>query len=247
MKAFGVFNTPNHAASDSYIRAVLGPVDGIPVLLPAAGEALVPGILPRLDGLILTGSRSNVGPDHYSGPAHAEGTPEDPARDSTTLPLIRAALAEGVPLLAICRGFQELNVALGGTLDQRIQDLPGRFDHSTPSDQKLANLRTAKAHAVRLAPGSALARLAGGEVLAVNSLHNQGIAKLSPRLIAEAWAPDGTIEAVRVRDVPGLALGVQWHPEYDWQHDAVSRGLFEIFGLAAKDWATRPHLAQAAE
>ena len=247
MKAFGVFNTPNHAASDSYIRAVLGPVDGIPVLLPAAGEALVPGILPRLDGLILTGSRSNVGPDHYSGPAHAEGTPEDPARDSTTLPLIRAALAEGVPLLAFCRGFQELNVALGGTLDQRIQDLPGRFDHSTPSDQKLANLRTAKAHAVRLAPGSALARLAGGEVLAVNSLHNQGIAKLSPRLIAEAWAPDGTIEAVRVRDVPGLALGVQWHPEYDWQHDAVSRGLFEIFGLAAKDWATRPHLAQAAE
>ena len=247
MKAFGVFNTPNHAASDSYIRAVLGPVDGIPVLLPAAGEALVPGILPRLDGLILTGSRSNVGPDHYSGPAHAEGTPEDPARDSTTLPLIRAALAEGVPLLAICRGFQELNVALGGTLDQRIQDLPGRFDHSTPSDQKLANLRTAKAHAVRLAPSSALARLAGGEVLAVNSLHNQGIAKLSPRLIAEAWAPDGTIEAVRVRDVPGLALGVQWHPEYDWQHDAVSRGLFEIFGLAAKDWATRPHLAQAAE
>jgi len=247
MKAFGVFNTPNHAASDSYVRAVLGPVDGIPVLLPAAGEALVPGILPRLDGLILTGSRSNVCPDHYRGPAHAEGTPEDLARDSTTLPLIRAALAAGVPLLAICRGFQELNVALGGTLDQRIQDLPGRFDHSTPADQKLAVLRTAKAHAVRLVPGSAFAKLAGGETLAVNSLHNQGIARLAPRLVAEAWAPDGTVEAVRVRDVPGFALGVQWHPEYDWQQDETSRGLFETFGRAAKDWAARLHMAQAAE
>jgi putative glutamine amidotransferase len=247
VKPFGVFGTPNHAASDSYVRAVLGPVGGIPVLLPAAGEALVPGILPRLDGLILTGSRSNVCPEHYQGPAHAEGTPEDPARDSTTLPLIRAAIAAGVPLLAICRGFQELNVALGGSLDQRIQDLPGRFDHSTPADQPLARLRTAKAHAVRLAPGAALAELAGGEELAVNSLHNQGIARLAPRLVAEAWAPDGTIEAVRVRGAPGFALGVQWHPEYDWLQDAVSRGLFELFGRAAKDWAAQRHMAQAAE
>ena len=226
---------------------MLGPVDGIPVLLPAAGEALVPGILPRLEGLILTGSRSNVCPDHYEGPAHAEGTPEDIARDSTTLPLIRAALAAGVPLLAICRGFQELNVALGGSLDQRIQDLPDRFDHSTPADQPLAAVRIAKAHSVRLAPGSALARLAGNKTLGVNSLHNQGIARLADRLVPEAWAPDGTIEAVRVRDVPGFALGVQWHPEYDWQHDAVSRGLFEAFGRAARDWSSRRHMAQAAE
>ena len=248
VKAFGIFGTPNHAASDTYVRAVLGPVGGIPVLLPAAGEALVPSILPRLDGLILTGSRSNVCPDHYSGPAHAEGTPEDPARDSTTLPLIRAAIAAAVPLLAICRGFQELNVALGGSLDQRIQDLPDRFDHSTPGDQPLARLRTAKAHAVRLAPDTVLAKLAGGETLGVNSLHNQGIAQLAPRLIAEAWAPDGTIEAVRVRNASGFALGVQWHPEYDWQEDAVSRGLFEAFGRAAKDWSARRHItAQAAE
>jgi putative glutamine amidotransferase len=247
VKAVGAFGTPNHAASDSYVRAVLGPVDGIPVMLPAAGEALVPGILPRLDGLILTGSRSNVCPDHYSGPAHAEGTPEDPARDSTTLPLIRAAIAAGVPLLAICRGFQELNVALGGSLHQRLQDLPDRFDHSTPADQPLARLRTAKAHSVRLAPGSVFAGLAGGETLAVNSLHNQGIARLAPRLVAEAWAPDGTIEAVRVRDAAGFALGVQWHPEYDWQQDLASRGLFELFGRAARDWTIRRHMAQAAE
>src|SRR5215218_1337240 len=193
VKPFGVFATPNHAASDSYVRAVLGPVGGIPVLLPAAGEALVPGILPRLDGLILTGSRSNVRPDHYRGPAHAEGTPEDPARDSTTLPLIRAAIATGVPLLAICRGFQELNVALGGSLDQRIQDLPGRIDHSTPVDQKLARMRVAKAHGVRLQPRSLIAELAGATEVPVNSLHNQGIARLAPRLVAEGWAPDGTV------------------------------------------------------
>ncbi len=251
VKAFGVFGTPNHAASDSYVRAVLGPVDGIPVLLPAAGEALVPGILPRLDGLILTGSRSNVCPDRYDGPPHAEGTPEDHARDATTLPLIRAAIAAGLPLLAICRGFQELNVALGGTLDQRIQDLPGRLDHSTPADQRLPSIRTGKAHMVRLQPGSPVADLAGGaREVPVNSLHNQGIARLAPCLAAEGWAPDGTIEAVRVKDAPGFALGVQWHPEYDWERDAVSRRLFEAFGRAATAGAMgrgRPFLAQAAE
>lgn len=244
VKAFGAFATPNHAASDSYVRVTLGPVGGVPVLLPAAGEAMVPQILPRLDGLLLTGSRSNVHPDHYDGPAHAEGTPEDPQRDSTTLPLIRAAIAAGLPVLAICRGFQELNVALGGSLDQRIQDLPGRLDHSTPSDQKLPRVRTGKAHPVRVAPDGMLARIwneAGlpfrADAVPVNSLHNQGVARLAPRLIAEAWAPDGTIEAVRVADAPGFVLGIQWHPEYDWDIDPLSRAIFEAFGQATAAWA----------
>ncbi|MCO6419361.1 gamma-glutamyl-gamma-aminobutyrate hydrolase family protein [Siccirubricoccus sp. KC 17139] len=247
VKPFGIFATPNHAASDSYIRVVLGPVDGIPVLLPAAGEALVPEILPRLDGLILTGSRSNVCPEYYEGPPHAEGTPEDKARDATTLPLIRAAIAAGLPLLAICRGFQELNVALGGSLNQRVQDLPGRIDHSTPSDQRFAKVRTAKAHNVRLLPGSFLAELSGRTEIPVNSLHNQGVARLAPRLAAEGWAPDGTIEAVRVKDAPGFAYGIQWHPEYDWETDSLSRTLFERFGAAATAWAARRALPQAAE
>ena len=244
MKAFGLYGTPNHAASDSYVRVTLGPVGGLPVLLPAAGEALVPEILPRLDGLMLTGSRSNVHPDHYEGPAHAEGTPEDPQRDSTTLPLIRAAIACGLPVLAICRGFQELNVALGGSLDQLIQDLPGRLDHSTPSDQALSGVRVGKAHAVRFMPEGQLPRLWAASGLAfqpaavpVNSLHNQGIARLAPRLVAEAWAPDGTIEAVRIADAPGFALGVQWHPEYDWESDPLSRAIFEAFGAAVAAWS----------
>ena len=144
-----------------------------------------------------------------------------------------------MPLLAICRGFQELNVALGGSLDQRIQDLPGRIDHSTPSDQKLPRIRVAKAHGVRLAPGSLIAGWPARCELPVNSLHNQGVARLAPRLAAEGWAPDGTIEAVRVIDAPGFAYGIQWHPEYDWERDAVSRALFERFGEACAAWAAR--------
>jgi putative glutamine amidotransferase len=191
-----------------------------------------------------------VHPDNYQGPPHAEGTPEDPERDATTLPLIRAAIAAGLPLLAICRGFQELNVALGGSLDQRVQDLPGRIDHSTPSDQRHARVRTAKAHGLRLAPGSFIDRLAEGRAVTVNSLHNQGIARLAPPLVAEGWAPDGTIEAVRVKEARGWAYGVQWHPEYDWQHDAISRRIFEAFGEACLAWAAARlpgGLAQAAE
>lgn len=253
LKPFGAFGTPNHAASDTYIRAVRGPAGGTPILLPAVGEDISSEILPLLDGLILTGSRSNVWPGHYDGPPHPEGTPEDRDRDATTLPLIRAAIEHGVPLLAICRGMQELNVALGGSLDQRIQDLPGRIDHSTPSDQAIARLRTGKAHAVRIDPDGLLARAitpasrrAG--MLAVNSLHNQGIRRLAPRLVAEAWAPDGTIEAVRVEGARAFALGVQWHPEYDFERDSDSRAIFAAFGAAcAAHRAARMGLAQAAE
>ena len=242
VKAFGAFGTPNHAASDSYVRVTLGPVGGIPVLLPAAGEGLASDILAHLDGLILTGSRSNVCPTRYEGPPHAEGTPEDHARDATTLPLIRAAIAGGLPTFAICRGFQELNVAFGGSLDQRIQDLPGRLDHSTPTEQHLSRVRVGKAHGVRVARDGVLARLWARQAwdaacVPVNSLHNQGIARLAPRLVAEGWAPDCTIEAVHVADAPGWALGVQWHPEYDWERDVLSRTLFEAFGAAAASHA----------
>ena len=130
-KQFGVFGMPNHAASDTYVRATDEVIGAVPVLLPANGPtADIETLLDRLDGIVLTGSRSNVQPTLYDGPPHAEGTPEDPARDGITLPLIRAAVARGVPLLAICRGFQEMNVALGGSLHQRLQDLPDRMDHS---------------------------------------------------------------------------------------------------------------------
>ena len=242
-KLFGVFGMPNHAASDTYIRAADEVVGAVPVLVPANGNAAdIETLLARLDGIILTGSRSNVQPALYGGPPHPEGTPEDAQRDAVTLPLIRAAIAAGLPLLAICRGLQELNVALGGTLHQRLQDLPDRIDHSTPLHPN-PRVRTAKAHGVRVVPGSWLHRVAGAREIGVNSLHNQGIDRLAPGLVAEGTAPDGTIEAVRVVTAVGFAVGVQWHPEYDFDRDPVSRGIFAAFGDAV---AERRHPAARA-
>jgi putative glutamine amidotransferase len=236
-KLFMPHGMPNHAASDTYIRATDQVVGGVPVLVPANGElADIETLLSRLDGIILTGSRSNVQPSLYNGPPHAEGTPEDAMRDAVTLPLIRAAVARGTPVLAICRGMQELNVALGGSLHQRLQDLPGRIDHSTPM-QPASRIRTGKAHSVRIVEGSWLHRAAGSTEVSVNSLHDQGVNRLAPMLVADAVAPDGTIEAVHAPSAPGFVVGVQWHPEYDWERDPVSRRIFEVFGQAMRSQA----------
>jgi len=232
-KAFGPYGVENHAASDTYVKVTDRIVCGVPVLIPANGEAVdIETLLSRLDGLILTGSLSNVCPDRYGGFPHAAGTPEDQGRDAVTLPLSRAAIAAGMPVMAICRGFQELNVALGGTLHQRLQDLPGKLVHATPvhADRRV---REGKVHDVALVAGGLLHRLAGGKASArVNSLHDQGIDRLSPKLCIEAVAPDGVIEAVRVLDAPGFAAGVQWHPEYDYETDPLSLAIFTAFGEA---------------
>ncbi|MSP05340.1 MAG: gamma-glutamyl-gamma-aminobutyrate hydrolase family protein [Acetobacteraceae bacterium] len=247
-RQYGIFGMPNHGASDTYVRAVDDVIRGVPILMPANGDkADIESLVDRLDGIILTGSRSNVHPSLYGGPPHAEGTWEDPKRDAYTLPLIRAALDQGVPLLAICRGFQELNVALGGSLYQRLQDIPGRIDHSTPS-QPCSRVRQGKAHPLRIAQGSWLHRIAGATEISVNSLHNQGIDELAPGLVAEGIAPDGTIEAVRViatatGPIAGFAIGVQWHPEYDFETDAVSRRIFVEFRDAVTAYTA--HLAAA--
>ncbi len=242
-KQFGVFGMPNHAASDTYVQATDLVVGGVPVLLPANGPtADIETLLDRLDGIMLTGSRSNVHPAFYDGPPHAEGTFEDTNRDEITLPLIRQAVARGVPVLAICRGFQELNVAMGGSLHQRLQDLPGKLDHSTPM-QPGAKMRQGKSHAIEVTPGGWLHQLCGARRIAVNSLHNQGIDRLAPGLEIEGTAPDGTIEAVSVRGFPagparGFAVGVQWHPEYDWRADSLSRRIFARFGEAVRAYAS---------
>ena len=163
-----------------------------------------------------------------------------------TLPLIRAAVARGVPVLAICRGLQEMNVAFGGTLHQRLQDLPGLLDHSTPM-QANPRVHTGKAHRVDIVPGGWLHRTVGARSMAVNSLHNQGIDRLAAGLVVEARAPDGTIEAVRVSDAPGFAVGVQWHPEFDWRTDAASRAIFAAFGRATVANVTPMEQALAAD
>jgi putative glutamine amidotransferase len=231
--AYGVYGMGKHAASDTYVQATDRVVGGVPVLMPANGDAAdVAALLDRLDGIILTGSRSNVWPDLYGGPCHPDGVPEDRLRDAVTLPLIRAAIGRGTPLLAICRGMQELNVALGGSLIQRLQDVPGNLDHATPSDQADARIRQGRAHDVLIAPGSWLHRLAGATTIGVNSLHNQGIARLAEGLVVDAVAPDGVIEAVHVAGAPGFAAGVQWHPEYDFAANPISAAIFRAFGQA---------------
>ena len=245
VKQFGAFGMANHAASNTYVHATDNVVGGVPVLVPANGQlADIATLIARLDGLILTGSRSNVAPSNYDGPPHAEGTPEDHARDGVTLPLIRAAIAAGLPVLAICRGMQELNVALGGSLHQRLQDLPDRIDHSTPMSPH-PRVRTGKSHAVRVAAGSWLHRICGRSEIPVNSLHNQGMDRLAPTLVADATAPDGTVEAVHATS-SGFAIGVQWHPEYDWERDVVSRRIFEVFGEAVRARLAGPARLSAA-
>ena len=224
---------PFHVAGDKYLRAVADGAQALPLLIPALGDGLDPAeLVGRLDGLLLTGSASNVEPHRYGGPSSAAGTPHDPARDATTLPLIRAALDAGVPLLGICRGFQELNVALGGTLHQRVHEVPGLDDHREDESAPL-EVQYGPAHPVRLAPGGILAGLAGALEVRVNSVHGQGIDRLAPGLAVEATAPDGLVEAVRVEHAPAFALAVQWHPEWRFWEDPLSAALFAAFGDAA--------------
>jgi putative glutamine amidotransferase len=229
---------PTHWAGEKYVLAVSDAVGGLPLLVPALGERIAAdALIGRLDGLLLTGSRSNVEPHHYGGAPSAPDTAHDPQRDAMTLPLIRAAVAANLPLLAICRGFQELNVALGGTLHQRVHEVEGRLDHRAPEGD-VARRYAHEAHAVALTPGGALERLAGSLTLTFNSLHSQGIDRLAPSLAVEAVAPDGQIEAVRHEDA-AFALGVQWHPEYRFADNLFSRALFAAFGAACRVYSSR--------
>jgi putative glutamine amidotransferase len=223
-----------HMTPSTYVDAVLEASGVLPVLVPSFGARLpLDDLLDQVDGVVLTGSKSNVHPALYGVAPSEAHEPYDPARDATTLPLIRAAIGRGVPLIAICRGFQELNVALGGSLDTEIQDLPGRMDHRSPVHDDM-DVRYGIRQGVTIVAEGCLGRILPPGEIQVNSLHRQGIAHLSPRLAIEAVAPDGTIEAVSVTDSPAFAVGVQWHPEYWATSDAPSRKLFEAFGDAVR-------------
>ena len=235
-----------HATPAQYLEAVLYGAGAMPLVLPALGGALdLDAILDRVDGVLLTGSRSNVHPSLYGVEPARQYEPYDEARDATTLPLIRRAIERGKPLLAICRGYQELNVALGGTLHTEIQEFEGRMDHRAPESHD-QDVRYAIRHPIRIVPGSCIGRIFEADSVEVNSLHRQGIAELAPRLAVEATAPDGTIEAVRVADAPGFAVGVQWHPEYWVRSDSISSRLFAAFGDAVRAEAEGRRIAPLA-
>jgi putative glutamine amidotransferase len=226
---------PFHMAQEKYLAAIRIAAEGFPIIIPSFGlDDDLADFVGQLDGLLLTGAVSNVAPERYGAPLEPPRGPYDPGRDSTTLPLIELALATELPLLAVCRGFQELNVALGGTLSPRLHELPGRIDHRAPYQRPLAE-QYAPTHAVKLAPGGLLSELnPDGDMVMVNSLHWQGVETLAPRLSVEATAPDGTIEATRVTDAKGFTLGIQWHPEWDVANSPFSMALFRRFGDAAR-------------
>jgi putative glutamine amidotransferase len=228
---------PFHMVGEKYARAVLEAAGAAPLLIPALAEELgFEELLERLDGLVFTGSPSNVEPHRYQGPPSAPGTLHDPARDATTLPLIRKAVAAGVPVFGICRGFQEMNVAFGGTLHQKVHEVPGHLDHRDDESQPL-EVQYGPAHDVTLEPGGVLRALAAGDRVKVNSLHSQGIDRLGAELAVEARAPDGLVEAFRVRAARRFAVAVQWHPEWQVMSNPFSRALFAAFGRDATERA----------
>ena len=235
---------PAHAGGTMNSEAVAYVADCAPLLIPADPRlSPVEELLEICDGFLLTGGRPNVHPEEYGEDAtEAHGT-FDRARDSIALPLVRACVERGQPFLGICRGFQEVNVAMGGSLYPEIRDLPGRMNHRMPPDGTIEE-KFALRHRVRLVEDGAFHRLLGASEVMTNTLHGQGIKRPGERIVIEGWAPDGTPEAIRVKDAPGFTLSVQWHPEWDAANDPVSRPLFTAFGVAVRAWAaakqTRP-------
>jgi len=231
-----------HTVQDKYLHAVVNAAGCMPLLLPALGKhADLKAVLRIADGVLLTGSASNVDAALYGQEIAFPELPQDAARDATTLPLIRALLSRQLPLLAICRGFQEVNVALGGSLHQAVHAVPGMLEHRENINDPLLH-QYGPAHRVRLTPGALLSRILGGESeMLVNSLHGQGIARLADGLLVEALADDGLVEAFAVAAMPGFALGVQWHPEWQVEDNPQSLRLFEAFGQACRDYQHTHH------
>ena len=224
-----------HTVQAKYLDAVVVGAQCMPLVLPALGAgADLDAVLAIADGIMLTGSPSNVASLLYGQPARDPALAQDAARDATTIPLILAALRRGIPLLAVCRGFQEMNVALGGTLHQALHEVDGMLDHREKKTLTLEQ-QYGPAHRVALTPGGRMARLLDGkQELMVNSLHGQGVDRLAPGLSVEARADDGLVEAYTVPDAPGFALAVQWHPEWRIVENLDSMKLLRAFGAACR-------------
>jgi putative glutamine amidotransferase len=228
-----------HMVFEKYVVAITEAVDGLPWLVPAMGKSLdLDLLLDNLDGFLLTGGFSNIEPHRYGAPSSFEESLHDPKRDETTLPLIPKALEKGIPILGICRGIQELNVAFGGSLHQEVHKIKGFNDHRDNKRQS-PDIRFGPAHEVYLEPNSRLAQLTDGSNQLVNSLHEQGIDRLADGLIMEAVSSDGLIEAVSVKEVKSFALAVQWHPEWQYEDNAFYTAIFKAFADACKKRALK--------
>ncbi|WP_018150187.1 gamma-glutamyl-gamma-aminobutyrate hydrolase family protein [Leeia oryzae] len=225
---------PFHAVGEKYITAVIDGAEAFAVVLPSLGDAQsIEQTLSMVDGLLFTGSPSNVEPHHYAGEPSEPGTLHDPHRDATTLPLIWAAIEKGIPVMGVCRGFQEMNVVFGGTLFQKVHDQPGKMDHREKDDDTL-EVQYGPVHEVHVSPEGKLHAWYGRETATVNSIHSQGVDRLGEGLQVEATAPDGLIEAFSVKDAKTFAFAVQWHPEWKHAENPLSIAIFKAFGAACR-------------
>lgn len=228
---------PAHAGGAMNSEAVSEVAGALPLLIPADPRFVsVQDLLDTFDGFLLTGGRPNVHPEEYGEPETEAHGAFDRARDAITLPLVRACVERGQPFLGICRGFQEVNVAMGGTLYPEIRDLPGRMNHRMPPDGTIEEKFELR-HAVRFTEGGPFHRLMGAQDVMTNSLHGQGIKCAGTRVVIDGHAPDGTPEAIYIDGAPGFTMSVQWHPEWHASADPVSRPLFQAFGAAVADWS----------
>jgi putative glutamine amidotransferase len=235
-----------HGVGERNLRAVAEVAGALPLMFPGTPDITdIGALLQAVDGILLTGARANVHPSRFRQEPHPAHEPYDESRDALALALVEACVAEAVPVFGVCRGFQEMNVAYGGTLHPEIRELPGRMNHRMP---RLENgeihpdpaVVFAERHDVSLVPGGVFAQILGCECIRVNSLHGQGILELGQRVVVEGVAEDGTIEAIRIADAPGFALGVQWHAEHNAGGNAVNRALFQAFGEALLVHQRRP-------
>lgn len=239
---------PTHAAGRMNSQAVAEVSDALPLIVPSDPALVrVEDLLEHCDGFLFTGGRPNVHPDEYGEPATEAHGAFDRERDMVALPLIRACVERGQPFFGVCRGFQEVNVAMGGSLYPEIRDLPGRMNHRMPPDGTIEE-KFALRHEVTFSEGGPFKALMGDTKVMTNTLHGQGIKDPGERVVIDGWAPDGTPEATYIKDAPGFALSVQWHPEYCAAEDPVSRPLFAAFGEAAARWRAgeRPSLLKTA-
>jgi putative glutamine amidotransferase len=226
-------------AGEKYLKAITEAANAVPLIIPVLADDLaIDELVDQVDGVMLTGSPSDIEPHHYGSESDDPDALRDPHRDAMTLPIARHALQTGVPLFAICRGFQELNVVLGGTLHQKVKEVPGYHNHKeNPEDP--VDVQYGPAHPVVLSEGGLLARLAGAGDVMVNSLHGQGIRKLAAGVTVEAVADDGLIEAFTVDEAEAFALAVQWHPEWKAKSNEFSSAIFRAFGDACRERAGR--------
>jgi putative glutamine amidotransferase len=228
---------PWHMVGEKYLKAVIEAAEAVPLIIPVlADELAIDELVDQVDGVMLTGSQSDIEPHHYGSESDDPDALRDPHRDALTLPIARHALDTGVPLFAICRGFQELNVVLGGTLHQKVRDVPGYHNHKENPGDPL-DVQYGPSHPVTLVEGGLLERLAGAGQVMVNSLHGQGVARLADGVTVEAVADDGLIEAFTVDDARAFALAVQWHPEWKASSNEFSSAMFRAFGDACRERA----------